>query len=73
MGSGWESLLFCPFCLCCCACELSRVQLFGSPWTGSCQAPLSMGFFSQEYWSGLSFRPLCWEGLGAGGEGDDGG
>ena len=26
-----------------------------TPWTGSCQAPLSMGFPKQEYWSGLPF------------------
>ena len=25
------------------------------PWTVACQAPLSMRFFRQEYWSGLSF------------------
>ena len=25
------------------------------PWTISCQAPLSMGLSSQEYWSGLTF------------------
>ena len=25
------------------------------PWTVACQAPLSMGFSSQEYWSGLPF------------------
>ena len=25
------------------------------PWTIACQAPLSMGFFNQEYWSGLPF------------------
>ena len=30
-----------------------RVQLFVTPWTLACQAPLSMGFFRQEYWSGL--------------------
>ena len=31
---------------------------FDAPWTiGSCQAPLSMGFSGQEYWSGLSFLP----------------
>ena len=31
---------------------------FAAPWTiGSCQAPLSMGFSRQEYWSGLSFLP----------------
>ena len=26
-----------------------------TPWTVSCQAPLSMGFYIQEYWSGLPF------------------
>ena len=26
-----------------------------TPWTGACQAPLSMGFSRQEYWSGLLF------------------
>ena len=26
-----------------------------TPWTVSCQAPLFMGFFRQEYWSGLPF------------------
>ena len=26
-----------------------------TPWTVACQAPLSMGFSQQEYWSGLSF------------------
>ena len=26
-----------------------------TPWTEACQAPLSMGFSRQEYWSGLSF------------------
>ena len=28
------------------------------PWTATHQAPLSMGFFRQEYWSWLSFPPL---------------
>ena len=32
-----------------------RVQLFATPWTVAHQAPLSMGFSSQEYWSGLPF------------------
>ena len=31
---------------------LSHVQLFVTPWTISCQAPLSMEFSRQEYWSG---------------------
>ena len=26
-----------------------------TPWTVACQAPLSMGFSSQDYWSGLPF------------------
>ena len=26
-----------------------------TPWTTACQAPLSMGFSRQEYWSGLPF------------------
>ena len=34
---------------------LSRVQLFVTPWTAACQAPTSMGFYRQGYWSGLPF------------------
>ena len=34
---------------------LSCVQLFATPWTVALQAPLSMGFSEQEYWSGLPF------------------
>ena len=34
---------------------LSCVQLFVTPWTVVHQAPLSMGFSRQEYWSGLPF------------------
>ena len=33
--------------------SLSRVQLFGTPWTAAYQAPPSMGFSRQEYWSGV--------------------
>ena len=42
------------------ACMLihcSRVQLFATPWTVARQAPLSMGFSKQEYWSGLLCPP----------------
>ena len=39
-------------------CVLSHVWLFVTLWTVPCQAPLSMGFFWQEYWSGLPFPPL---------------
>ena len=34
---------------------VSRVQLFAAPWAIACQAPLSMEFFRQGYWSGLPF------------------
>jgi len=33
--------------------SLSRVQLLATPWTAAYQAPLSMGFSRQEYWSGV--------------------
>ena len=33
--------------------SLSRVRLFATPWTVAYQAPPSMGFSRQEYWSGL--------------------
>ena len=35
--------------------SLSRVRLFATPWTVAYQAPLSMEFSRQEYWSGLPF------------------
>ena len=35
--------------------SLSRVGLFVTPWTVALQAPLSMRFSRQEYWSGLPF------------------
>ena len=38
-----------------CACMLSCVQLSEASWTAALQAPLSIGFPRQEYWSGLSF------------------
>ena len=34
---------------------LSCVRLFVTPWTAAYQAPLSMGFSRQEYWSGVPF------------------
>ena len=38
-----------------CTQMLSRVQLFATPWTVAHQAPLTMEFSRQEYWSGLPF------------------
>ena len=35
--------------------SFSRVLLFATPWTVAHQAPPSMGFSRQEYWSGLPF------------------
>ena len=35
--------------------SLSRVRLFATLWTVAYQAPPSMGFSRQEYWSGLPF------------------
>ena len=37
--------------------HFSGVRLFVTPWTIACQAPLPMGFFRQEYWSGLPYPP----------------
>ena len=42
----------CPVLSC-----FSGVRLFATLWTVAHQAPLSMGFFRQEYWSGLPFPP----------------
>ena len=36
--------------------SLSRVRLSAMSWTAAHQAPLSMGFSRQEYWSGLPFN-----------------
>ena len=43
------------------ACMLGRficVWLGATPWIAAHQAPLSMGFSRQEYWSGLPWSPL---------------
>ena len=37
--------------------HFSHVQLFATLWTLALQAPLSMGFSRQEYWSGLPCPP----------------
>ena len=38
--------------------SLSHVRLFATPWTAAYQAPLSMGFSRQEYWSGVPLPSL---------------
>ena len=46
-------------CVCVCVCVLfSHVWLSATPWTIACQAPLSMEFSKQEYWSGLLLLSL---------------
>ena len=41
----------------CVLSHVSHVRLFATLWTVAHQAPLSMGFSRQEYWSGLSCPP----------------
>ena len=53
--SLWKTIR-CPSKYILCGCVLSRlshVQLFANLWNIAFQAPLSMGFSKQEYWSGL--------------------
>ena len=38
--------------------HFSCVRLLATPWTVAHQAPLSLGFSRQEYWSGLPCLPL---------------
>ena len=40
-----------------CACVLSHVRLFATPWAVAPQAPQSMGFSRRKHWSGLLFPP----------------
>ena len=52
----WYSQIY--MCVCVCVLSLfSRVLLFATQWTVAYQAPLSMGFSRQEYWSGLPCPP----------------
>ena len=63
-GSTCVACLSACVCVCVCMClyvcvlsRLSTVQLFVTPWTVACQAPLSMGLFKKKYWSGLPCPP----------------
>ena len=50
-------------CMCVCVCVYGgglvgkSCPTLATPWSISCQAPMSMGFPRQEYWSGLLFPP----------------
>ena len=49
--------MYIPFVLACVLSHISCVQLCATLWTVACQAPLSMGFSRQEYWSRLPRPP----------------
>ena len=42
-------------CVVGCGLVAKSCSTLATPWTATCQAPLSMGFSGQEYWSGLPF------------------
>ena len=44
-------------CVCVCVCVCSVVSDSVMPQTVACQAPLSMEYSRQEYWSGFPFPP----------------
>ena len=63
-SSGKNTGVDCHFLLQCMKVKsevksLSRAQLLATPWTAAFQAPPSMGFSRQEYWSGLPL-PSRW-------------
>ena len=39
----------------CCGSITKLCTILATPWTAACQAPMSIGFFRQEYWNGLPF------------------
>jgi len=41
--------------------SLSRIRLLATPWTAAYQAPPSMGFARQEYWSGVPLPSPIYE------------
>ena len=63
LPSPWDSPgkntgVGCHFLQCVKVKSLSCVRLFATPWTAAHQAPLSMGFSRQEYWSGVPLPSL---------------
>ena len=57
LDPGVPALRMMAYCVCVCVCSVMSYS-FVTPWTIACQAPLSMEFSSQEYWSGLPCPPL---------------
>ena len=54
-----DSVIYLVFnvCVCVCVCAQSFRCVCVTSWTVAHQAPLSMEFSRQEYWSGLPFPP----------------
>ena len=53
-GFGKRQTGYTPPSVCVCA-QFHSLGQFSTPWTGTHQIPLSMGFSRQEYWGGLPF------------------
>ena len=60
LGKRNISLSFFLLALMCLCTKSLQSCLTLTPWTVACQVSLSMGFFRQEYWSGLPF-PSRWD------------
>ena len=62
LGTFWRRLCMLDTCSYICfyvyVQSLSHIRLLSTPWTVARQAPLSMKFSRQEYWSGLPFPLL---------------
>ena len=56
-SSHWDNRVCMTNVLACLLSPFSHVQLFAILWTAARQAPLSIGFSREEYWSGLPFPP----------------
>ena len=56
-GAGGPDTLGLEVGVCCVLSRFHSVQLFVTQWTVVCQAPMSMGFSRQEYWSELPCHP----------------
>ena len=52
--NGWKQMILYMYNSVC-KTRVSHVQLSVTPWTVARQAPLSMEFSRQDYWSGLPF------------------
>ena len=57
MPYNFFGFLFLYYCLLLCLVDFFCSETLVTPWTVARQAPLSMEFPRQEYWSGLTFPP----------------